>query len=209
VKVGGNLLIIGKDPVGSMMYWPDGRIWDGMNNEGGGDLRNPLVDNSPESMDSWDFTPLGPTMTESGDSVFNWNWDIFGIKRMRFPQTPPRPLNALVPCSACDPAFNDTIMVIESPYRGFQGEFGNAPYINELRTDMEVRPLFTGGYYDSTTGEWEIYGDNWLLGVYAPPSEGRGGVAYIGVPAYWFDHDKIKSVIRHLLAEFGEQPLGS
>ena len=209
VKVGGNLIIIGKDPVGSTMYWPDGRIWDGTNNESGADLRNPLNYNTPESMTSWDFTPLGPTMTESGDSVFNWMWDIFGIKRMEFPETPTRPLNALVSCAICDPAFTDTIMTIVPPCRGFQGSFGNAPYITDIRTDIDVQPLFTAGYYDSTTAAWDIYGNAWLLAVYVPPHEGRGGAAYIGVPAYWFDHDKIKSVIRHLLTEFGEQPLGS
>ncbi len=208
VKVGGNLIIVGKDAVYSTMYWPDGRIWSGNNSEGGGDLRTPQFASTRESMDSWDFTPLGPGMTESGDSVFNWNWDIFGIKRMQFPQTPTRPLNALVTCGACDPAFTDTIMTIEPPFRDFSGEFNNAAYIMEVRTDMDVRPLFTGGYYDTTSGEWEIHGDGWLTAVYVPPSGERGGVAYIGVPVYWFDHDKIKSVIRHLLAEFGEQPLG-
>jgi hypothetical protein len=209
VKVGGNLIIVGKDPVGSMMYWPDGRIWSGNNTEGGGDMRVPKLPTERESMQSWDFTPLGPSMTESGDSVFNWNWDIFGIKRMQFPTTPTRPLNALVSCSACDPAFADTIMTIEPPVRGFSGDFGNAAYITELRTDMDVRPLFTGGYYDSTTGHWQIYGNNFLTAIYVPPTAERGGVAYIGVPVYWFDHDKIKTLIRHLLAEFGEQPLGS
>jgi hypothetical protein len=209
VKVGGNLIILGKDQVFSTMYWPDGRIWSGNNVEGGGDLRVPLFPENRESMDSWDFTPLGPGMTESGDSVFNWNWDIFGIKRMRFPQNPTRPLNALVSCSSCDPAVMDTIMTIEPPFRGFPGDFSNTAYITELRTDMDVRRLFTGGYYDTTTGEWEIYGDDWLTAVYVPPSGERGGVAYIGVPVYWFEHDKIKSLIRHLLAEFGEQPLGS
>jgi len=209
VKVGGNLIVIGKDPVGSIMYWPDGSIWDGTNDEDGADLRNRLNDNSPNAIESWDFTPLGPNMTEAGDSVFNWNWDVFGIKRMAWPQVPTRPFNAMVTCNTCDPEFPDTIRVIDSDFRGFRGEFGNAPYINEIRTDIDVRPLFTSGLYDTTTGEWEIYGDDYLLGVYVPPTGERGGAAYIGVPAYWFNHDKIKSVIRHLLAEFGEQPLGS
>ncbi len=208
VKVGGNLIIIGKDPVFSTMYWPDGRIWSGINNEGGGDLRVPLAPTLKESMDSWDFTPLGPGMTESGDSVFNWNWDVFGIKRMRFPQNPTRPLNGLVTCAACDPAFADTIPSIEVE-RIFDGLFSNAAYITELRTDMDVRPLFTAGLRNEGTGQWEVYGDNWLMAIYVPPSGERGGVAYIGVPVYWFDHDKIKSMIRHLLTEFGEQPLGS
>jgi len=208
VKVGGNLIIVGTNPVYSTMYWPDGRIWKGVNSEGGSDLRTPLSPLLKESMDSWDFTPLGPGVSESGDSVFNWNWDLFGIKRMAFPQNPTKPLTALVPCDACDPAFPDTIPTIEPPIREFSGMFGNAAYITELRSDMVVRPLFTAGLYDSDVEGWVGYGDGWLLGIYSPAVGERGHVAYIGVPVYWFEHDKIKSMIRQLLTEFGEQPLG-
>jgi hypothetical protein len=208
VNVGGNVIIVGNNPVYSTMYWPDGRIWTGVNSETGSDLRTPLDPRFRESMESWDFTPLGPDMTESGDSVFNWNYDIFGIKRMGFGQNPARPINGIISCDDCDPAFRDSILTIEPPVRDFSGEFGSPAYITELRDDMDIRPLFSGAVYDSTTGVWTDYGDDWLLAIYTPAFGGRGHVAYIGVPVYWFEHDKVKTLIRHLLTEFGEQPLG-
>lgn len=207
VNVGGNLIVIGKDAVFSTMYWPNGTIWDGTNNESGSDLRRERPASEHPQMDSWDFTPLAPNMTDSGDSVFNWMWEIFGIKRMEFPDTP-KPLGVLLPCDACDAAFADTIHTIESPVRDFNGEFGTLAYITELRDDMDIRPLFSGGVYDSVSGVYTNYGDNWLTGLYVPASGNRGHVAYIGVPVYWFDHDKINTLIRRLLTEFGEQPLG-
>jgi hypothetical protein len=210
VKVGGNLILIGKDPVYSTMYWPDGSIWSGTNNEAGSDLRFQLAYGNYESLDSWDFTPLAPNMTTTGDSVFNWNWDIFGIKRIAFSKTPIKPVNGLISCPSCDPAFRDTIPTIAPPGgSGFEGEFGNAAYITDLRTDIDVRPLFAGGLYNAGTGTWTNYGDKWLLGIYTPGRDGRGSVAYIGVPVYWFNHEDIKALIRHLLTEFGEQPQGS
>ena len=208
VKVGGNLIIIGKDAVYNTMYWPDGSIWKGTNS-GGVDLRQKLPPESISSVETWDFTPLGPAMTESGDSLFNWMWDLFGIKRMAFPKNPLRPMDALVSCDACDPAFRDTIPTIESPVRDFSGTFSSMAYITEIRDDMDVHRLYSGGLYNPSTGRYDGYGNNLLVAIYVPPTGTRGGVAYIGVPVYWFEHDKIKEMIRNLLTEFGEQPLGS
>jgi hypothetical protein len=209
VDVGGNLIIIGQAPVVSTMYWPDGSIWIGTNNESGADLRRQLPPTQRQQMDSWDFTPLDPSVTGASDSLFNWNWEIFGIKRMSYSQVPARPFNAIIPTAGFLPEFSETLMAIEPPVRTFPGDFGNAPYITRLRDDIDVRPLFTGGYYDSTKGTWANYGGGWLLGVYVPASGSRGNAAYLNVPAYWFDHDKVKALIRHLLTEFGEEPLES
>jgi hypothetical protein len=209
VKVGGNLIIVGKDAVYNTMYWPDGTIWSGINTETGSDLRQNMPPGNYPSVDTWDFTPLGPDISASGDSVFNWMWDIFGIKRMEFPKNPMRPLSALVSCDACDPAFRDTIPTIESPVRDFSGEFSSMAYITELRDDMEIHRLYSGGIYNPATGRYTGYGDDFLVAIYVPATGTRGHVAYIGVPVYWFEHDKITALIRRLLTEFGEQPLGS
>jgi hypothetical protein len=209
VNVGGNLIIIGKDAVYNTMYWPDGTIWKGTNSGGGSDLRNQLDATFKNQMTSWDFTPLGPEMTESGDSVFNWMWEIFGVERMEYPSNPSRPLSALISCDACDPAFRDTITTIESPVpRDFTGTFSSMVYITELRDDMEIRKLYSAGLYDSTAGAYDDYGESFLIAIYVPATGNRGHVAYIGAPLFWFDHDKVASLIRQLLLEFGEQPIG-
>jgi hypothetical protein len=45
---------------------------------------------------------------------------------------------------------------------------------------------------------------NKVAGVYVEGDGTRGWAAYICLPAWWFDHDQIKAVIRGLLQEFGE-----
>jgi hypothetical protein len=185
VKVGGNLIIIGKDPVYASGYWPDGTPPD--------DRRATYTD--------WDLRPRWDSARE--ESLYNFNWDIFGIERIRL-AAPSMPFNALWPCDGCAEAFADTIELGPQAAR-FDGFFQNAFYITELRDDFNVVPLYSTAV--DTSGEWVDSGDDYMA-VYVPSHGLRGHAAYIAVPEYWFDHAKIKDLIRKLLKEFGEEPVG-
>jgi hypothetical protein len=188
VKVGGNLIIMGRDPSYASGYWPDG---------------TPPYTRRP-TFTSWDFRPKWDPVTE--DSLFNWNWEIFGIEKMKL-ASPAVPYNALWPCSNCAEAFADTIeMGPQADRNGIGGSFQNAFYITDLRDDINVIPLFSTAI--DTSGEWVDSGSNYIA-VYVPGDDQRGHAAYIGAPEYWFNHAKIKDLIRKLLEEFGEEPVGN
>ena len=146
-----------------------------------------------------------------GDTVYNFNWDVFGIRKITAPTQDPRPIGALWPCESC---WQDSIIETLPPQgKHWRGEFGNAFYIRDIRTleddrPLDVQPLFGTAYRD-TAGQWVYNGDNFLIGTYVPGDDVRGHAAYIGVPVYWFDHGKIKVLMRKLLEEFGEYPVGS
>jgi hypothetical protein len=203
VKVGGNLIIVGKNPVYTTMYWPDGLGRSGALTDA---VRPTIGTNFRSGIDALtlglDFRPFVPAESNTGDTLYNWNWEVFGIERIVFPQ-PIKPFDGLVPCPSCDPGFQDTLAT-RTHDPGFAGEFGNAAYIAGVREDMDVRPLFTAALYDPGLGQWVGYGDDFLIGVYVPAEGGRGHAAYLGFPAFWFEHEKIKSLVRHLLDEFGE-----
>ena len=44
-------------------------------------------------------------------------------------------------------------------------------------------------------------------GVYVDGNDRRGYAAYINLPAFWLDHDELRTMIRDLLELFGEEPL--
>jgi hypothetical protein len=187
VNVGGNLILMGRDPSYASGYWPDGTppFW-----------RRP-------TFTDWDFRPKWDVATE--ESVYNWNWEIFGIEKMKL-ASPAKPYSALWPCNGCAEAFADTIeMGPQADRAGIEGVLDNAFYITDLRDDIEVIPLFSTAI--DTSGEWFTSGSDYIA-VYVPGDDQRGHAAYIGAPEYWFDHAKIKDLMRKLLAEFGEEPLG-
>jgi len=187
VNVGGNLILMGRDPSFASGYWPDG---------------SPPFDRRPNYTD-WDFRPRWDSATE--ESLYNWNWEIFGIERLT-EASPAKPYNALWPCDGCAEAFADTIVLGPQADRApINGVFENAFYITELRDDIDVIPLFSTAV--DTSGEWVTSGSDYIA-VYVPGDDQRGHAAYIGAPEYWFDHAKIKNLIRKLLDEFGEEPVG-
>ncbi len=188
VKVGGNLIVIGKNPSYASGYWPDG---------------TPPASRRPTFTD-WDFRPKWDSARE--ESLYNWNWDVFGIERIKS-VSPAKPYNALWPCDGCSEAFADTIIKMgpQADISGIRGSFQNAFYITELRDDFNVVPLYSTAI--DTSGEWVDSGDDYIA-VYVPSHGLRGHAAYIGAPEYWFDHAKIKDLIRDLLEEFGEEPVG-
>ncbi|MFC1800217.1 hypothetical protein ACFL2Z_04845 [Candidatus Eisenbacteria bacterium] len=187
VNVGGNLILLGRDPSYASGYWPDG---------------TPPFSRRPNFTD-WDFRPRWDAATE--ESLFNWNWEIFGIEKMRQP-SPAKPYNTLWPCDGCAEAFADTIeMGPQADRAGVEGSFQNAFYITDLREDINVVPLYSTAI--DTSGEWVTSGNEYIA-VYVPGNDLRGHAAYIGAPEYWFDHAKIKDLIRKLLEEFGEEPVG-
>jgi hypothetical protein len=188
VNVGGNLILIGRDPSYASGYWPDG---------------TPPYYLRPNQR-NWDFSPKVDQAT--GEMLYNWNWEIFGIEKMA-QASPAKPYSALWPCDDCAEAFADTIEMGEQAERpGVDGAFENAFYITELREDFNVVPLFSTAI-KNTSGEWTTSGDDYIA-VYAPGDDQRGHAVYIGAPEYWFDHAKIKNLIRKLLEEFGEEPVG-
>ncbi|MGD8628848.1 MAG: hypothetical protein PVH52_07175, partial [bacterium] len=133
-------------------------------------------------------------------------WEIFGIEKMKL-ASPAVPYNALWPCNDCSEAFADTIeMGPQADRNGIGGSFQNAFYITDLRDDINVIPLFSTAI--DTSGEWVDSGSNYIA-VYVPGDDQRGHAAYIGAPEYWFNHAKIKDLIRKLLEEFGEEPVGN
>jgi hypothetical protein len=197
VKAGGNLIIAGRDPFRACWYWPQGDI--------GPDIILPPP---------WccNFEPWLPE-TADEDTIYNFNWEVFGIKRI-LQCSSGYEFNALWPCSDC---WQDTIEALPAGAFGSSwiGEFGGGFFITQIRsledTDwppFEVQPLFSTAYHQPS-GKWNVNATNAHVGVYTPAAGQRGHAALIGVPTYWFDHDKIKTLMRDLLERFGEQPIGS
>jgi hypothetical protein len=197
VKVGGNLIIAGRDPFYACAYWPDGEV---------------INPDHRATMTGANFEPRLPE-TAGGDTIYNFNWEIFGIKRM-LQFSSGYEYNALWPCSDC---WQDTIEALPADAfnSDWPGDFGGGFYITQTRSlddtnwpGLEVQPLFSTAYH-LPSGEWDVNATNAHVGVYTPAAGERGHAALIGVPTYWFDHGKIKTLIRDLLEKFGEQPLGS
>jgi hypothetical protein len=116
------------------------------------------------------------------------------------------PYTALWPCDDCSGLYPD-IIELGPEADNIYGVIENTVYITELRDDTDVRPIFSTAIRDRD-GEWEHSerGEtpNYIA-VYVPGNERRGHAAYLGFPEFWFDHDRIKALIRNLLEEFGEQ----
>jgi hypothetical protein len=184
VRAGGNLIVMGRNPVYACGYWPDGH---------------------PEPQrrgwyTSWTFHP--DSRSSSRDTT-NFLWEVFGIERMKVSRLPH---TAVIPCGECYSAMNDTIELGPQAVHIYD-IIENACYVTRLRSDMDVRPLFRtakrdrhGEWIDSRRGEDLNY-----IAAYVPGNQRRGHAAYIGFPEFWFDHAKIKAMVRELLTEFEEQ----
>jgi hypothetical protein len=184
VRNGGNLIVIGRDPVYAAGYWPDGTPDPGRRG----------------AYSAWDFRPKWNSVLE--DTLHHWMCEIFGISAMHAAD-PPAPFTALWPCEDCHPAFNDTIELGPQASR-IGEEFANAVYITRLWEGIEVTPLY--GTALRQGDDWVDSGSDRLIAVYAPAQGKRGHAAYIGVAEYWLDHAKMKTMLRRLLELFGETP---
>lgn len=204
VRVGGNLILTGRNPVYASAYWPN---W--------AEGEQPYPGNRA-TLSSVDFNPR-ESRTSPGDTVFNFNWDAFGIRSIAIPASgKPKPIEALWPCERC---WQDTIQTLPKQGQYWRGIFDAAFYIKKIRTldddsyPLDVQPLFGTAYRD-TSGKWVYNGDDFIIGTYVAGDDVRGHAAYIGVPIYWFNHGKIKKLMRGtesvpgLLERFGEQPVG-
>jgi hypothetical protein len=156
---------------------------------------------------------FAPRLIDDGtDTLYNFNWEVFGIRRMEVP-TPDVPYNVIWPCDDCGEAWQDTLKTLPLDGSGWwwendaAGVFDGAFYITRVRaqTDEEfplhVEPMYTTAC--DTSGA-PVPAEDRYLAVYVTGDERRGHAAYIGFPAYWFEHDKIKTMIRRLLTKFGE-----
>lgn len=195
VKVGGNLIIIGRDPIRACAYWPD---WQD----------RPPNPSNRQNFVELNFTPRYDSAND--DTMYNFNWEVFGIERMLVPAAE-IPFNRMMPGLAGGAAWQDTIDAIPPIGRYWSGEFNTAFSIKEIRQETDsrfplyVEPMYRTAYYDTLDGGTDV-GD--LIAVYVPGDDRRGHAAYIGFPGYWFDHDKVKAMIRELLDRFGEYPQG-
>jgi hypothetical protein len=210
VKVGGNVIIIGRSPVKACGYWsnPDVLAWRQRSNQ-------PRNRSLPWGGLHWDydFRPLYNPVED--DTLYNFMWDIFGIKRLEELQNNGF-FNAVLPCDACGDAWTDTL-VTENRGGDWDGVFENAYYIvetrrNDSRFPLDMELMYSAAYYETGTGGekiWRHTSGNRALAVYVPAHDGWGHAAYIDIPPYWFEHDKTNAMIRTLLKRFGEIPEGS
>jgi hypothetical protein len=196
VKVGGNLIIIGNDPVRGCCYFSD---YENVEPRRG----------NRTTFAHLDLKPIPPA-SAAEDTSYNFLWDIMGIRQMDTP-TKVIPYNMIWPCALCASGWEGPIEALP-PGGGWTGEFGNAFYITRLRDTHGdprapvVEPMYSTAY--DTSGVITPTETNFIA-VYARPGqdqEVRGHAAYIGFPAEWFDHEKMKAVIDTLLTRFGETP---
>jgi hypothetical protein len=196
VKVGGNLIVIGRDPVRATAYWPD---WSEDRNLPQPDRRSDLR--------TVGFEPR--YKAEEDDSLYNFMWEVFGIRHMAVPGNDV-PFNTLWPCDLCGSDWEGPIAAVPN-LGSWRGEFGTAFFIDAIRSlederyPMYVEPMYSSAY--DTSGVMTPDEDERYLAVYVPGNEQRGHAAYIGIPAECFDHDDMRTMIRKLLTKFGEEPL--
>jgi hypothetical protein len=168
VRVGGNLIIMGKDPVYACGYWSD--VYPDPYRRGWHRI--------------WNFDP---DLRSYGADTTNFMWEVFGIGRITFPWGEGIPYSGVWTCSDCYEAFEDTIGLGPQAEQ-FGGIFLRVGYITELRENMDVRPLFTTAMKD-TSGNWvdsKMQDEANYVAVYVPGNERRGHAAYIGFPAFPF-----------------------
>jgi hypothetical protein len=185
VMAGGNLIVIGRDPVYSTMFWPDG---------------TPMPDQRSEQV-SLDFRPK----FNDSDSTWtnNFNWEVFGIERMAVAH----PAVAFTTLSPCEAGWDPISTGLIPGVTGWSGRIDNTFYITQLRSDIPVHGLYSVIPIDGSgnpSGSPDCSGR--LIGVWVPGDGTRGHAAYIGIPPWFFDHDQVKTMVRRLLTEFGETP---
>jgi hypothetical protein len=182
VKVGGNLIIIGRNPVYAHAYWPDGT--------------GPV----PYQRKYFSYLDFTPGVCElDGTPYYNFNWEVFGIQAMKLGDVF---FSTIWPCAAGW----DTVNTRTIPdYPGWDGVFDSAFFVTKVRNDIAVKKLY-GIVPLDTYGQRGIPDCSRLLGVYVPGDDTRGHSAYIGFPPWLCNHDNAKTVIRKLLESFGQQP---
>jgi hypothetical protein len=190
VKVGGNLILIGRDPIYACQFWPD---------------QTPVVTARGDKT-VLDFLPKEDA---AGDTMYNFVYDVLGIEKMAV-SNPDLPTKELWPCEAGWPSVTTT--TIPGVY-GWPGRLDNVFFITQVRTNMGVPvskiytvvPLDAQGQPGTpdcgtlTNGKW--------IGVYVPAHGDRGHAVYLSVPPWFFDHDEVKALIQKLLDMFGEPRL--
>ncbi|MFZ1946079.1 MAG: hypothetical protein WAW06_00865 [bacterium] len=185
VMAGGNLIVIGRDPVYSTMYWPEG---------------TPHPSERIEQV-SLDFRPKFNDCDSTW--AYNFNREVFGIELMAVPD----PAVAFTTLSPCEAGWDPVSTGLIPGVTGWPGMIDNAFYITQVRSDIPVHGLYSVVPVDGSgepSGPPDCAGR--LIGVWVPGDGTRGHAAYIGVPPWFFDHDQVKTMVRHLLTEFGEVP---
>ncbi|MFZ1946692.1 MAG: hypothetical protein WAW06_04040 [bacterium] len=194
VKVGGNLIIIGRDPVYACQFWPD---------------------KTPDKGVRSDKSVLEffPKEDESGDTMYNFLWDVFGIAKIAA-SNPDAPTSRLCPCVGWLPEVSTGLI---PGVRGWPGKMESILYIANLRNeyageeDFPVEKLYTAIPLDDQgnptipdCGSADCDSSRKWVGVYVPAHGGRGHAAYISIPPWYFDHDQVRVMIQALLDRFGE-----
>jgi hypothetical protein len=187
VKTGGNLIIIGRNPVYACAYWPDWKTRRTPNP----DFRSTLVD--------LDFSPQSSYISDA-DTVVNFNWDVFGIERMLMGIPGEFSFTTFTPCEGgWSPVAARTI----SDHPGWGEIFDRELFITQVRDDIEVHTLYGTIPLDDQGQPQDPDCSKWLA-VYVPGDETRGHAAYVSIPPYLCDPDQVKAMVRHLLDLFGE-----
>jgi hypothetical protein len=181
VKSGGNLIIIGLNAIIAHAFWPDDR-W---------------LPHERATTTSYDFRP--PDII-GRDTTVNFNWDILGMETAAILG---KQFRTICPCEEGWPPIE------ARPVPGhpdWDGTFVRAFVVTGVRSDIDVHTLYGPVPLDSGGQPEEPDCGRWLA-VYVPGDETRGHAAYVGFPPYLCDPDQIKTMVRHLLDLFGEQPV--
>jgi hypothetical protein len=184
VKTGGNLIMIGRDPIYAHAYWHD---------------LTPSPDHRP-TFTSFDFSPRVDPYDMT--SIYNFNWEAFGIVEMEVP-APPTEFSTLYPCETGWDAIETDPAACPAPY--WDGTFENGFFITDVRSDIPVQTLYGVVPLDANGDPTAPDCTRWLV-AYVPSDGVRGHAAYIGVPPLLCNHDQIRTMILHLLDLFGEEP---
>lgn len=191
VNVGGNLIIIGQSPIYCTMYWPD---------------KTPPVGGRANITDI-DFTPR----VVGSDTTYNFMWDVFGVKRMQLSSFPIYYAQALL---ACEPYLDwpDVPVAAKGVHHTRWPGYVAGPFLcTEFRPGDDVHPFY-GVFrnlnpWDPDSLQVTVDDCVHMGGVYVDGNSRRGYAAYINLPAFYLDHDVLRTVIRRLLLMFGEEPL--
>ena len=189
VESGGNLIVIGRSPVYCTMYWYDG---------------------SPDPATRAGVTHIEfpPRELDETRAFSHFMWDVFGIRWMRLDGDPELDcVSGMDPC----PGYGEwgALKAREKgEIAGWPGYFTGAFVATSLRPGDDVHPFYGLRLVQNPTDPdtaWVEYVDCYkVAAVYVEGSEDRGWAAYINLPAWWFERDQVKDMIRGLLELFGE-----
>jgi hypothetical protein len=189
VEAGGNLIIIGRSPVYCTMYAYDG---------------------SPDPAARAGVTGIEfePLELDEQHSFGHFMYDIFGIRYMLAYGAPqPVYVTAMEPC----PGYEEWGAVNVRPpddVGGWPGYFTGAFLVTLVRPGEDVHRFYgirsLANPADPETAWVETVDCYSTPAIYVEGGSGRGYAAYINLPAWWFDRDDIKALVRGLLEMFGE-----